>query len=989
MKSKTIFLLSLSLFFLVSLPNYCLFAQKNYVQYVDPFIGTGGHGHTYPGAVLPHGMVQLSPDTRLEGWDGCGGYHYSDSYIYGFTHTHLSGTGVSDYGDVLLMPMTGIPSPDNKVYGSKFSHANEKAAAGYYSVKLEDENILAELTATTRVGFHRYDFSGSDSNNIILDLKHRDEVIESSLKVVNLRTITGLRRSRGWATNQYVYFVIEFSRPFVNMGIWENDKLLSQDNKDIKNSKNLKAFFEFEDKLVMAKVAISSVSIEGAINNLKSELAGWDFEKTKKDAQSIWNGELSKIDVESDDVKKLRTFYTAVYHTAIVPNINQDVDGQYRGRDNNIHTARNFTNYSVFSLWDTYRGAHPLYTIIDRKRTLDYIQTFLVQYQQGGRLPVWELSSNETDCMIGYHSVPVIVDAYMKGINQFDTKLALEAMKKSSTWSHLGLPAFMDHGFLEMDDEHESVSKTLEYAYDDWTIAMFAKKLGSEADYNYYIKRAQAYKNVFDPITGFMRPRRNGGWLSPFDPREVNNNFTEANSWQYSFYTPQDINGYLELIGGKKKMEEKLDKLFAENSQTTGREQSDITGLIGQYAHGNEPSHHIAYLYNFTGAAHKTQSLVHRIMNEMYHDTPDGLEGNEDCGQMSAWYILSALGFYPVTPGSTDYIIGTPYFSSATINLENGKTFSIKAANISDSALSSPLRGELERGFYIQSASLNGTPYTRSYLSHSDIANGGSLDFVMGSKPSMFGTTDMPVTAITDNKLVLNPVIDGGAISFKTPKTIKISSAQKPVTYFYTVDGSLPTTASKKYIAPFIIKESTTIKAIAVNAKGESSFVTTAKYKKASNNWTIKLNTPYEQQYDGGGNNSLIDDLRGEADWRKGNWQGYQKTDMDVVIDLQQVKQISQVDVSLLQDTRAWIVLPKQVIIEISADNKTFTEVYTGSNFLPIDNLKTQLKTVEAGFTLVNARYVRIKAIQYGKLPAWHEGAGGDTHIFVDEVIVK
>ncbi len=972
MKSKTLFLTSLSLFF-----SFFLLAQKNYTQYVDPFIGTGGHGHTYPGAVLPHGMVQLSPDTRLDGWDGCGGYHYSDSYIYGFSHTHLSGTGVSDYGDILLMPMKGIPSPDNKVYGSKFSHANEKATAGYYSVKLEDENIMAELTATTRVGFHRYEFSGTDSNNIILDLKHRDEVLESSLKVVNPRTISGMRRSRAWATNQYVYFVIEFSRPFINMGIWENDKFLPQDNKDIKNSKNLKAFFEFEDKLVMAKVAISSVSIEGAMNNLKTELPGWEFEKIKTAATEKWNTELSRIDVESSDTKKLRIFYTALYHTAIVPNINQDVDGQYRGRDNNIHTAKDFTNYSVFSLWDTYRGAHPLYTIIDRKRTLDYIQTFLVQYQQGGRLPVWELSSNETDCMIGYHSVPVIVDAYMKGIDQFDTNLAFEAMKKSSTWSHLGLPAFMDHGFLEMDDEHESVSKTLEYAYDDWTIAMFAKKLGRNADYNTYIKRAQAYKNVFDPATGFMRPRRNGGWLSPFDPREVNNNFTEANSWQYSFYTPQDINGYQQLIGGKKKMEAKLDKLFTENSKTTGRDQADITGLIGQYAHGNEPSHHIAYLYNFTGAAHKTQALVHRIMNEMYKDTPDGLEGNEDCGQMSAWYILSALGFYPVTPGTTDYIIGTPYFSKATINLENGKKFTIKAGNLDDS------------NFYVQSASLNNTAYNRSYISHSAIANGGSLDFVMTSKPSLFGTTEIPRTAITDNKIILNPVIDGGAISFKTPKTIKITSAQKPVTYLYTLDGSAPTPVSKKYLAPFIINGSTTIKAIAVNAKGESSLITTARYKKASNNWTIKLNTPYEQQYDGGGNNGLIDDLRGEADWRKGNWQGYQKTDMDVVIDLQQPKQISQVDISLLQDTRAWIVLPKQIIIETSTDNKTFTEVYTGSNFLPIDDLKTQLKTVEAAFTPSTARYVRIKAIQYGKLPAWHEGGGGDTHIFVDEVLVK
>lgn len=972
MKLKSIFGISLLLLFSVT-----LLAQKNFTQYVDPFIGTGGHGHTYPGAVLPHGMVQLSPDTRLDGWDGCSGYHFSDDYIYGFTHTHLSGTGCSDYGDILLMPMNGEPSPDNKIYGSKFSHANEKASPGFYSVKLDDDNILAELTATERVGFHRYTFSRSNNNHIILDLKHRDEVLESSLKIINDHTIAGLRRSKAWADNQYVYFVIEFSVPFTASGVWEDDNLMPEKMSVAENSKNIKAFFTFNSKTVMAKCAISAVSIDGAQNNLTGELPGWDFEKTKADAQKKWNDELSKIDVSSNDVKKLRTFYTALYHTAVVPNINQDVDGQYRGRDNKIHTANGFTNYSVFSLWDTYRGAHPLYTIIDRKRTLDYIKSFLVQYQQGGRLPVWELSSCETDCMIGYHSVPVIVDAYLKGINRFDTALALEAMKKSATWNHLGLPALMDHGLLEMDDEHESVSKTLEYAFDDWCIAQFAKKQGSTADYDNYIRRAQYYKNIFDPQTGFMRPRKNGDWLSPFDPREVNNNFTEANSWQYSFYTPQDINGYLAMIGGRKKMEEKLDKLFTENSQTTGRDQSDITGLIGQYAHGNEPSHHIAYLYNFTGAAYKTQQMVHRIMNEMYHDAPDGLAGNEDCGQMSAWYVLSALGFYPVTPGTTDYIIGTPLFSSATINLENGKSFVIKANNISVD------------NFYIQSASLNNTKYNKSYLSYFDINKGGILSFNMGDKPSAFGSIDFPSTGITDDMIVLNPVIEGGAVSFKGTKLVKISSAQKGVNYYYTLDGSKPTVNSKKYTTSITVTASTIIKAIAINAKGESSFITTAKYKKLPHDWSIKLNTAYEQQYDGGGPEGLIDDIYGEADWRKGNWQGYQKKDMDVVIDMKAPRAITQLSIGFLQDTPAWIVLPKQVIIEVSNDNKNFTQVYSGENFLPIDDLKVQKKNVDAVFTPVTARYVRVIAKQYGKLPAWHEGAGGDTHIFVDEINVQ
>jgi len=972
MKSKIKFLFALFL-----LHSFTLSAQKNFTQYVDPMIGTGGHGHTYPGAVLPHGMVQLSPDTRLEGWDGCSGYHFSDDYIYGFTHTHLSGTGVSDWGDILLMPMNGKPSPDNKIYGSKFKHSNEKASPGFYSVKLDDDNISVELTATERVGFHKYNFTSSTNAHVILDLKHRDQVLESSLKIINDHTIAGMRRSKAWATDQHVYFVIEFSKPFTNSGIWKDGKSEHDKINGNENSKDIKAFFGFAGASVMAKVAISGVSIEGAQKNLAAELPGWDFEKIKINARTKWNAELSKIEVAANDKKQLRTFYTAMYHTMIVPNINMDVDRQYRGRDNKIHTANGFTNYSVFSLWDTYRGAHPLYTIIDQKRTLDYIKSFLAQYKEGGRLPVWELSSNETDCMIGYHSVPVIVDAYMKGISQFDTKLALEAMKKSATWNHLGLPALMDHGLLEIDDEHESVSKTLEYAYDDWCIAQFAKKLGHDLDYINYIKRAQSYKNMLDLQTGFMRPRKNGNWLSPFDPREVNNNFTEANSWQYSFYMPHDVNGYLEMMGGRKKLEEKLDKLFTENSQTTGRDQSDITGLIGQYAHGNEPSHHIAYLYNFAGTAHKTQAMVHRILNEMYHDAPDGLAGNEDCGQMSAWYILSSLGFYPVTPGTTDYIIGTPLFSSATINLENGKSFTIKAPAVNNN------------NFYIQSASLNNTEHKRSALSYFDITKGGTLQFDMGAKPSAFGSTNFPVTEIADNKIVLNPVIEGGDISFKEDKTIRIYSNEKNINYYYTVDGSSPSTSSKKYSAPITINASATIKAIAVNSKGDASYITTAKYKKSPHNWSIKLNTQFEQQYDGGGAAGLIDDIRGSADWRKGNWQGYQKTDLDAVIDLQEVKTISNLTAGFLQDVGAWIVVPRLLIVEVSTDGKQFRRVFSGENFLPITDKKVQVKNINASFAPVDARYVRVKAFQYGKLPAWHEGAGGDTHIFVDEINIK
>ncbi len=958
--------------------HFCLLtAQKNFTQYVDPFIGTGGHGHTYPGAVLPHGMVQLSPDTRLEGWDGCSGYHYADNYIYGFTHTHLSGTGCSDYGDILLMPMTGDPSPDNKIYGSGFSHTNEKAIPGYYSVKLEDDNIFAELTTTVRVGLHRYTFPSVGKNNIILDLKHRDEVLESSIQILNDHTVTGLRRSKAWADNQYVYFVIEFSQPFIKNGIWLNDTLQVLKTASVANAKNIKGFFEFKNKMVMAKVAISAVSIDGAKKNLHAEMPGWDFKKIKAAATKIWNKELNKIEVSSNNLSKLRIFYSALYHTMVVPNINMDVDRQYRGRDNKIHTAADFTNYSVFSLWDTHRGAHPLYTIIDQNRTIDYVNSFLAQYKEGGRLPVWELSGCETDCMIGYHSVPVIVDAYMKGLNRFDTKLALEAMKKSATWNHLGLPALMDHGFLEQDDEHESVSKTLEYAYDDWCIAQFAKKLGDQNAYAVYIKRAQAYKNMLDLKTGFMRPRKNGNWVSPFDPREVNNSFTEANSWQYSFYMPQDIAGYMQMIGGKEKLAQKLDALFNEPQQTTGREQADITGLIGQYAHGNEPSHHIAYLYNFAGKAFKTQEKIHQVINEMYHDAPDGLAGNEDCGQMSAWYVLSALGFYPVTPGTTDYIIGTPSFSSATLHLENGRSFTLKANNL------------LDNNYYIQSAALNGKPYMNSYLSYFDITKGGTLDFMMGTLPSSFGAAAFPSTAINDNKIVLNPVIEGGTVSFKKDKMVGIYSNEPGVAIYYTLDGSAANAAAKKYTAAFTVDSTVTVKAIAISGKGESSYITTAKYFKTTNDWSIQISSPFEPQYDAGGAEGLIDGIYGSANWRKGNWMGFQKTNMEAVINLDKTKTISNITTGFLQDTRAWIVIPKQLIVEVSTDGENFTEVYSGQNFLPIEDLNVQVKNITASFAPVTAKYVKIIAVQYGKLPSWHEGAGGDTHIFVDEIKVE
>lgn len=975
-----IFYSSVILFFFI------LNAQaQNFAQYVNPFIGTGGHGHTYPGATMPHGMVQLSPDTRLDGWDGCSGYHYSDSYIYGFSHTHLSGTGVSDYGDVLVMPMNGKPSPNNKIYGSTFSHANERASAGYYEVNLQDDNINVALTATERVGYHRYTFSNKKEAHIILDLKHRDEVLASSLQIVDSVTVTGMRRSKAWATNQYVFFVMKFSTPFTYADIWTDDAL---DNKTRTSAegKNLKAWFNFsftKSKIVEVKVAISPVSIAGAIKNLNAELPGWDFEATHKNATESWNKELSKIEVQSTDQDKLKIFYTALYHTAIVPNINMDVDGQYRGMDDKIHVAKDFVYYSTFSLWDTYRATHPLYTIIDRKRSLDYIKTFLVQYEQGGRLPVWELSSNETDCMIGYHSVPVIVDAYLKGVKGFDEKLALQAMKKSANWNHLGLPAYRSKGVIEADDEHESVSKTLEYAYDDWCIAQYAKALGQKQDYEHYMQRAQYYKNILNSKTGFVQPRSNGGWLTPFDPREVNNHFTEANSWQYSFYFPQDIKGYMNIMGGEKNVAKKLDALFAANESTTGRNQSDITGLIGQYAHGNEPSHHIIYLNNYAGQPHKTQFLVNKVMQEFYHNSPDGLIGNEDCGQMSAWYIFSALGFYPVTPGTNQYDIGRPEFKKATLHLENGKSFVIEAKNISP------------ENIYVKQMQIKetGKPAfnNRLYLIHEEIANGGSLNFTMTNQEQNFSNqtryTDID-GELKNNSFVANPVIVNNNFSFKGKQKVAIAANAKNDRLFYAANSSRDTKIDKPYTAPVIFNQSGNIAAIAVDAKGNKSFISTANYTKRNNDFTIIIKNKYSQQYDGGGPEALLDGITGTTNWRIGYWQGFQHNNFEATIDLKKVQKIDSIQLRFLQDVGAWIIAPKAITVYTSVDGINFKEVFKAASFLPIQDLKVQVETISVPLAATNIKYIKVIAEQYGQLPAWHEGAGGDTHIFTDEIKV-
>lgn len=919
---------------------------QDFAKHVNPFIGTGGHGHTFPGATVPYGMVQLSPDTRIDGsWDGCGGYHYSDNVIYGFSHTHLNGTGVSDYGDIMLMPTMGEPSFDNKEYSSTFSHANEKASAGFYSVKLDKHNIDVRLTTSTRVGFHEYTFNKAGQANIILDLNHRDKLLEGRVNIIDDKTIEVLRRSEAWARDQYVYARIEFSVP---MKLNKNQANSLKD-KNYYSDKVLALSFSKQVKKgekILVKVSLSPTSYEGAKLN-SSEIQHWDFDKVHKAAIALWNKELSKIEVTSNDKDKLAIFYTALYHTMMQPNIAQDLDGKYRGRDNKIHVAEGFDYYTVFSLWDTFRAAHPLYTLIDKKRTADYINTFIKQYEQGGRLPVWELASNETDCMIGYHSVSVIADAMVKGIKGFDYEKAFEASKASAMRDVLGLDAYKKNGFISIDDEHESVSKTLEYAYDDWCIAQMALILNKQEDYQYFMKRSQNWKNIFDWETGFMRPKKNGGWDKPFDPREVNNNFTEGNSWQYSFFVPQDIEGMIQAYGGPEKFEAKLDEMFNSESKTTGREQVDVTGLIGQYAHGNEPSHHMAYLYNYVGKPEKTNAKVKYILDNFYTNTPDGLIGNEDCGQMSAWYVLSSMGIYNVTPGNRNFnwTLIEPFFDEIKVKLENG----------TDEVISK------ERKFV-------------------DNSNFG------------FNENYLRFPIINYNDVIPVPVIQATSKAFKDKLKIELKSQNsKDVIYFMISDKNdhLAKKLFVPYTRPFEISQTSTIEAYVKTNDGQSNTISATFFKKP-NNYSINIKSVYNPQYHAGGPEGLLDGILGTENWRKGDWQGYQSQDFEAVVDLKEVKNINEISARFLQDQRSWILMPTKVDYYISEDNVNFTFFGTVANTLdPKLEENTILNFTSNEIKGKKARYVKVIAKNFGKLPDWHQGFGGDAFIFVDEIEIK
>jgi predicted alpha-1,2-mannosidase len=713
-------------------------------DYVNPIIGTDGHGHTFPGATLPFGMVQLSPDTYTKGWDWCSGYHYSDSSIMGFSHTHLSGTGRGDLLDILLMPTTGKlqltpgsrENPDGG-YRSGFSHSDELASPGYYMVMLKDYQVKAELTSTIHSGFHRYTFPKSEEAHIILDLFHgyaTDTVTESSLTIVNDSLITGYRKSRGWGegeekdfTDQQIFFAAVFSKSFASKGIVKENSLLREDR--FATGNNLKAYVNYstyEGEQIMVKVGISGVDLEGAMKNLSEEIPHWDFDKTLSEAKKTWRTELEKIFIEEAPESVKTIFYTAIYHSMIAPYTFSDVDGRYRGFDGKIHSADGHTQYTVFSLWDTFRAENPLYTILHPERVPDMVQSMLNQYIETGLLPVWPLWGSETNCMIGYHAIPVITDAYLKGFPGINMEQLYPAMKKSAMQDESGIRYLKEYNYIPFDKENKSVSKTLEYAFDDWCIAQVANELGKEEDYLYFMKRSQSYKNLFDPQYNLMNGiSSEGNPRRPFDPAFSSygpSDFIEGNSWQYSFFVPHDIPGLIALYGGKENFSKKLDELFMQKTSTGDPKPLDVTGLIGEYAHGNEPSHQVAYLYNYADQPWKSQYWLHKIMTTLYKDTPDGLCGNEDCGQMSAWYIFSSLGLYPVNPASGNYDLGTPVIGKAILQVGKNPLV-ITAIHLTNENL------------YVQKIELNGRVLNKAIITHNEILEGGTLKFYMGKEP--------------------------------------------------------------------------------------------------------------------------------------------------------------------------------------------------------------------------------------------------------------
>ncbi|MFN0206580.1 MAG: GH92 family glycosyl hydrolase [Planctomycetota bacterium] len=968
---------------------------------VNVFIGTAGTGHTFPGATTPFGMVQLSPDTRDRGWENCSGYHSSNPTILGFSHTHLSGTGCADLGDILIVPTEGklqlTPGDEAKPetgYRSRFRHETETGSPGYYSVVLDDHNIRAELSATTRCGMHRYTFPDSENAHILFDLDHGldDQTTDSGVTIEGKDTISGFRRSTGWAKNQIIYFYAKFNVPFDSFGIANAGEV--KDGLTSATGKDIKAYLNFRTKAanpVIVKVGISYVDVDGARKNLASEIPHFDFDAIRTRAENLWDNELSKISVEGGTHDDRVIFYTALYHCFIAPNMFTDVDGRYLGMDGNVKEAKNFQMYHVFSLWDTFRALHPLFTIIQQKRNEDFVVGLYNKLSEAGSDPIWELAANETNCMIGSHGYAVMADAFSKDLRSYIRKPWFgdrgnlpdllssheisDRMRFGPDGKHrLANRYFTGLGYIPADRENEAVSKSLEYSYNSWNLG-FIYKLSTAQISDDFQRRAKSYIHNFDAKTGFFRAKKNGNWVEPFDPREVNGFYTEANAWQYNFFVPHDISGLIQLHGGDEPFIRKLDQLFNTPAEMTGRHQADITGMIGQYAHGNEPSHHVAYLYSYAGAPEKTAERVRQIIDTMYKNTRDGLCGNDDCGQMSAWLVFSMMGLYPVCPGNTQYTLGSPVFEKVSLKLDNGSTFIIEAASASPS------------NRYIQNATFNNKPFESLFIYHSFIETGGTLVLQMGEKPGAIGKWKRPKTEIPENYVMI-PFFRTGGRSFLDAMIVEIGCYTPEAKIYFTFDEDSPAEKWQPYEKPFEIFQTTKIRTHAFKDGFVASPTETVKFIKLPYKRSIQYKYPYSHLYTAGGDNGLLDGVHAEKE-SYGEWQGFEGVDFEATVDLYESRSIQMIASTYLQDYKSWIFLPSSVEYFVSVDGVKFESVGMVKNDVSPNSTEAQPKTFSNQFDARKARYVKIIAKNLGSCPPGHPGEGGKCWIFADEIEIR
>ena len=988
--------------------------EKKYepIDYVDPFIGTDAHGHTFPGATTPFGMVQLSPSNEFKAWDWCSGYHYSDSIIKGFAHTHISGAGLAGLGDILVMPTSGTLrlSPGTEAYPdsgyrSRFSHEREEASPGYYSVMLDDYNIKVELTASPRVGFHRYTFYNQGEVNIIVDPSHHimERLFGTEVEIISDTEIRGYKNSEGEGGNRHVYFYAQFSKPFSRSGVAKNNVLV----KDTKNTSGINtncfAGFKVQDgDVIELKVAISHVSYEGAKKNFNAEAVHLDFNMAHIQARKLWENKLNRIIIESKNTEQKRTFYTGLYHSFISPNLFSDVDGKYV-IEGKVYSS-GYPHYSTFSTWDTYRALHPLFTIIEQEKTKDFVNSLVSRhFDSKVGLPIWELVGHDNACMIGYNTVSPLADAVLKDIKGIDPEKTYQAIraaafntqKHSPNYDKSGMKEYIKLSFVP-GEINCSVSKTTEQNYYDWCISKVAEKLGYIEDAEMFQNRSLGYRHLFNPETKFLYAKyATGEWrdmnVNVWD--DLKGNYISGNMWGYSSYVPHDVSGLINLIGGRKEFGDWLDEIFSDTSATEGEMHVDISGFIGKYGHGDEPSHHLPYMYNYAGQPWKTQELVRQVMDQFYTDQPDGLINNEDLGQMSAWYIFSAMGFYPVCPGDLNYIIGSPIFNRVTINLENGKTFTINTSRTS------------KRNKYIQSATLNGKQLTRSFITHEQIMNGGELSFEMGSRPNKnWGSAedDLPVskTGMTKNylpelPLTYKPYDNDKQIVFEHTRDVHLQSRTPNANIYYTLDGSQPNQGSLLYEHPLRISKNTMLKAIAYSDNSEPSLIYEREYFKGKHFEDIDGFPKLSLEHPAGGygnkeGKQLMDRIIASKHYADGFWTGWNGSDMVAMIDFGVERTFDNLSIGFLTHTGVWIFPPKSIEVYVSGDNVNYNtltkmDFYIGKEH----NTDPHITRKEMDLKNVKGRYLKIRVNNLGAIPDWHGATGHKPWLFIDEILIN